>query len=76
MTVNIGLSRVGSKFFSLVVGWVGLGRVTQNGPMDNSDSTAVSFSGIYFSLRQAHINVVVYVFFHKLACIRLSSHRK
>jgi len=43
MTVSIGLGRVGSKFFSLVVGWGrlgqsadGLGWVTKNGPMDNS----------------------------------------
>jgi len=40
MTVSIGLGRVGSNFFSLVVVWVGLGRVTQNGPMDNSDFSA------------------------------------
>jgi len=26
MTVSIGLGRVGSNFFSLVVGWVGLGQ--------------------------------------------------
>jgi len=27
--------------FPFVVGWVGLGRVTQNGPMDNSENDAV-----------------------------------
>jgi len=45
MTVSIGL---GPNFFtcsglgwvSQLMGWVGLGRVTQNGPMDNSGETA------------------------------------
>jgi len=36
MTVSIGLGRVLFIFSSLVVGWLGLGRVIQNGPMDNS----------------------------------------
>jgi len=37
MTVScVGSGRVRSKFFSLVVNGVGLGRVTQNEPMDNS----------------------------------------
>ena len=43
MTVSIGLGRVGSNFL-LVVGWLSwvnqpidwVGRVTQNGPMNNS----------------------------------------
>jgi len=50
MTVSIGLGRVGSNFFSLIVGWIGLGQltdglgwVTQNGPMDNSEVLPYSF---------------------------------
>jgi len=48
MTDSIGSGRVGSKFstcsglgwVSQLMGWVGSGRVTQNGPMDNSGWTS------------------------------------